>query len=47
MPPRSGGKLTGDPEGALAAYTEACRLATNVAQQRYLSRQISRLQDRT
>jgi predicted RNA polymerase sigma factor len=38
---------TGDPDAALAAYTEACRRAPNVAQQRYLSRQISRLQTRT
>jgi predicted RNA polymerase sigma factor len=37
----------GDPEAALAAYTEARRRAPNVAQQRYLSRQISRLQNRT
>lgn len=40
-------ELDGNPEHALDAYQIAVRLATNVQQQRYLNKQISRLQNRT
>jgi RNA polymerase sigma factor (sigma-70 family) len=35
---------SGDPHAALGAYQQAARLATNLQQQRYLNRQITRLQ---
>jgi predicted RNA polymerase sigma factor len=37
-------EIAGDPEAALSAYSEAVRRATNTQQQRYLNRQITRLQ---
>ena len=37
----------GDHHAALDAYQEAARRATNLQQQRYLSRQVARLQDRS
>jgi len=37
----------GDRHAALAAYQDAARRATNLQQQRYLNRQIARLQDRS
>ena len=38
---------SGDPHAALEAYSEAARLATNMQQERYLNRQIARLQGRS
>jgi len=37
----------GNPAAALAAYRAAARHATNAQQQRYLSQQITRLQNQT
>jgi RNA polymerase sigma factor (sigma-70 family) len=37
-------EMAGDPDAALAAYMEAVRRAMNVQQQRYLNRQITRLE---